>query len=62
MWWVVETMFKNQKVTVVMPAYNAAMTLEKTYAEVIVQDFVDDIIMVDDGMIKPLRLRINYRT
>lgn len=42
-------MFKNQKVTVVMPAYNAAMTLEKTYAEVIEQDFVDDIILVDDG-------------
>lgn len=42
-------MFKNQKVTVVMPAYNAAKTLEKTYSEIIVQDFVDEIILVDDG-------------
>jgi glycosyltransferase involved in cell wall biosynthesis len=42
-------MFKNQKVTVVMPAYNAAITLKKTHAEVIAQEYVDDIILVDDG-------------
>jgi len=42
-------MYKNQKVTVVMPAYNAARTIEITYAEVMEQDFVDDVILVDDG-------------
>ena len=30
-----------------MPAYNAEKTLEKTYRE-IYQDFVDEIILVDD--------------
>jgi len=35
------------KVTVVMPAYNAALTLEKTYND-IPHDLVDDIILVDD--------------
>jgi glycosyltransferase involved in cell wall biosynthesis len=32
-----------------MPAYNAAKTLEKTYQEVINQDYVDQIILVDDA-------------
>jgi len=32
-----------------MPAYNAAKTLEKTYQEVIDQDYVDKIILVDDA-------------
>jgi glycosyltransferase involved in cell wall biosynthesis len=41
-------MFKGQKVTVVMPAYNAALTLEQTYNEIIEQQIVDDIILVDD--------------
>jgi len=36
------------KVTVVMPAYNAAATLRKTYEEVMAQHIVDDIIVVDD--------------
>ncbi|MFN4146015.1 MAG: glycosyltransferase family 2 protein [Runella sp.] len=40
-------MYKNQKVVVVMPAYKAALTLEKTYRE-IPFDLVDDVILVDD--------------
>jgi glycosyltransferase involved in cell wall biosynthesis len=42
-------MFKNKKVIVVMPAYNAAQTLQKTYNEVMQQDVVDLVIVVDDG-------------
>ncbi len=41
-------MFRDKKVVVVMPAYNAARTLEQTYAEVRDQQGVDDIILVDD--------------
>jgi len=42
-------MYRNQKVVVVMPAYNAAKTLRQTYAEVREQQVVDHIILVDDG-------------
>jgi len=42
-------MFKNKKVIAVMPAYNAARTLQKTYDEVMEQDVVDLVIVVDDG-------------
>ena len=42
-------MFKDQKVIVVMPAYNAAKTLAITHAEVLDQGIVDRIILVDDG-------------
>ena len=42
-------MFRDQKVVVVMPAYNAARTLRKTHAEVQEQQIVDTIILVDDG-------------
>lgn len=41
-------MFRNQRVAVVMPAYNAAMTLKQTYDEVCEQGIVDYIILVDD--------------
>ena len=44
-------MFKNKKVIVVMPAYNAAHTLQQTHAEVLAQDYVDQVIVVDDGSI-----------
>lgn len=40
-------MLKGKKIVVVMPAYNAAQTLEKTYREV-PTDIVDDVILVDD--------------
>jgi len=40
-------MFRNKKVVVVLPAYNAAMTLEKTIAE-IPMEIVDELILVDD--------------
>jgi glycosyltransferase involved in cell wall biosynthesis len=42
-------MFRNKRVIVVMPAYNAAKTLRRTYEEVIEQEFVDRVILVDDG-------------
>jgi len=42
-------MFRNKKVVVVMPAYNAAKTVRQTYAEVMDQQLVDLIILVDDG-------------
>lgn len=40
-------MLNGKKIVVVMPAYNASLTLEKTYREI---DFsiVDDVILVDD--------------
>jgi glycosyltransferase involved in cell wall biosynthesis len=41
-------MFRDQKVIVVMPAYNAAQTLRQTYDEVRAQGVVDKIILVDD--------------
>lgn len=42
-------MYRNKKVVVVMPAYNAARTLEATYREVMDQDgIVDHVIVVDD--------------
>ena len=42
-------MFRDKKVIVIMPAYNAAQTLRKTYDEVMEQDVVDLVIVVDDG-------------
>src|SRR3984957_17964835 len=42
-------MFRDKKVIVVMPAYNAAKTLRQTYAEVMDQQLVDLVILVDDG-------------
>lgn len=42
-------MYKDKKVIVVMPAYNAAQTLRMTYDEVMDQGIVDLVILVDDG-------------
>ncbi len=42
-------MFKDKKVIVVMPAYNAAKTLRPTYDEVTAQEVVDLVIITDDG-------------
>jgi len=39
---------KPNKIIVVMPAFNAESTLEKTFAE-IPQEYVDEVILVDDG-------------
>jgi glycosyltransferase involved in cell wall biosynthesis len=41
-------MIGNKKLCIVLPAYNAALTLERTLAE-IPRDIVDDIILVDDA-------------
>lgn len=42
-------MYRDKKVIVVMPAYNAEKTLRQTYAEVMDQDYVDLVIVVDDA-------------
>jgi len=42
-------MFKDKKIIVVMPAYNAAKTLQQTYDEVMAQGIVDLVILVDDA-------------
>ena len=42
-------MFRGKKVVVIMPAYNAAKTLRKTYDEVMEQGGVDLVIVVDDA-------------
>ncbi len=41
-------MYLGKKIVVVMPAYNAARTVRKTYEEVLAQGIVDQIILVDD--------------
>lgn len=41
-------MIKQKKVVVVMPAYNAAQTLEKTWSEIPL-DIVDEVVLVDDA-------------
>ena len=40
-------MLNNKKIVIVLPAYNAAKTLERTYKE-IPFDIVDDVVLVDD--------------
>ena len=41
-------MLNGKKIIVVLPAYNAALTLEKTYKE-IPFDIVDEVVLVDDA-------------
>ncbi len=41
-------MLEAQRITVVLPAYNAALTLRRTYDE-IPHDIVDDVILTDDA-------------
>src|SRR5213596_4029405 len=43
------TMLNDQKIVVVMPAYNSARTLRRTYEEVMAQGIVDLVIVVDDA-------------
>lgn len=40
-------MIRDKKIIVVLPAYNASLTLEKTYKE-IPFDIVDEVVLVDD--------------
>lgn len=40
-------MYKNKRIVIVLPAYNSARTLAKTYNE-IPKDIVDEVILVDD--------------
>jgi glycosyltransferase involved in cell wall biosynthesis len=42
-------MLHGQKIVVVMPAYNAARTLRRTYDEVMAHGIVDRVILVDDA-------------
>ncbi len=42
-------MYQEQKVVVVMPAYNAARTLRRTYDETVAQGIVDQVVIVDDA-------------
>lgn len=42
-------MLNGQKIVVVMPAYNAARTLRRTYEEVMAHGIVDRVIVVDDA-------------
>ena len=41
-------MVNGKKIIVVLPAYNAALTLEATYNE-IPFDIVDEVVLVDDA-------------
>lgn len=41
-------MLNGKKIAVVLPAYNAELTLEKTYSEIPFQ-IVDDVVLVDDA-------------
>ncbi len=43
-------MIKGKEILVVLPAYNAERTLEKTYRE-IPHDIVDSVLLVDDGSV-----------
>jgi len=57
-------MINDKKVIVIMPAYNAEKTLEKTYNE-IYQNFVDEIVLVDDfssDETKDIAKRLNITT
>ena len=42
-------MMDGKRVVIVMPAYNAGRTLERTHAEVLAHGFVDRVIVVDDA-------------
>ena len=44
----VTSMLNEKKIVIVMPAYNAALTLDRTYSELPLE-IVDEVILVDDG-------------
>ena len=41
-------MFRDKKVAVVMPAYNAEKTLQRSFSEVVAEGIADTVIIVDD--------------
>ena len=41
-------MFHGKKIVIVMPAYNAAQTIERTYREIPL-DLVDEVLVIDDA-------------
>jgi glycosyltransferase involved in cell wall biosynthesis len=41
-------MINGKRIIICLPAYNAAKTLEQTYAEIPL-DIVDEVILVDDS-------------
>ena len=45
----IRSCYTDQKIVVVMPAYNAARTLRQTYDEVMAHGIVDRVILVDDA-------------
>ena len=57
-------MLNNKKIVVILPAYNAERTLEKTYAEIPL-DIVDVVLLVDDASqdkTSELARRLNIHT
>ncbi len=57
-------MLNGKKIVVIMPAYNAELTLKQTYDE-IYREFVDEIILVDDSSLdntKELSKSLNITT
>jgi len=42
-------MMNGKRVVVVMPAYNASLTLQRTHEEVLAHGFVDNVFVVDDA-------------
>ncbi len=46
--WRTQTVFHGKKIVVVMPAYNAAKTIEQTYREIPL-DLVDEVVVTDDA-------------
>jgi glycosyltransferase involved in cell wall biosynthesis len=41
-------MLNEKKIVVVLPAYNAALTIERTYNEIPL-DIIDEVVLVDDN-------------
>ena len=49
----------DAKLTLVMPAFNEAKTIEETIKKVVSQDFVNQLIVVDDGSTDGTRELLN---